>query len=37
MSLTFDAIIDTRIYAMASSIWLTESVVREEHDPSVIL
>ena len=29
MSLTFDASIDTRIYAMASSIWLTKSVVRD--------
>ena len=29
MSLTFDAGIDTRIYAMASSIWLTKSIVRD--------
>ena len=28
MSLTFDASINTRIYAMALSIWLTKSVVR---------
>ena len=28
MSLTFDASTDTRIYAMASSIWLTKLVVR---------
>ena len=30
MSLTFDASIDTRIYAMASLIWLTKSVVRNK-------
>ena len=31
MSLTFDPSIDTRIYAMASLIWLTESAVRDGH------